>query len=127
MSGISGLSPASPPPIAPPAASPLGAPGRLATTDVVQVQVRGTPLSQGTVAPATIDTTASGVSLSGRLHQVVDEFRSSSSLHDRGGPRLRDAASLIELAGAKPKEDLLGGLWKMSEKYKAVTSALTDY
>jgi hypothetical protein len=74
-----------------------------------------------------INTAASSVSLSGRLSQVVDEFRSSSSLHDRGGPRLRDADSLIKLAGTKPKDDLLGGLWKMSEKYKAVTTGLTDY
>ena len=127
MSAISGLSPTSPQPITPPATSPLGEPGLLANTDLVQVQARGTPLSRDSGAAAMINTAASNVSLSGRLSQVVDEFRSSSSLHDRGGPRLRDADSLIKLAGTKPKEDLLGGLWKMSEKYKAVTTGLTDY
>ena len=127
MSAISGLSPTSPQPITPPATSPLDEPGLLADTELVQVQARGTPLSRDSGAAAMINTAASSVSLSGRLSQVVDEFRSSSSLHDRGGPRLRDADSLIKLAGTKPKEDLLGGLWKMSEKYKAVTTGLTDY
>jgi hypothetical protein len=127
MSAISGLSPTSPQPITQPATSPLGEPGLLADTELVQVQARGTPLSRDSGAAAMINTAASSVSLSGRLSQVVDEFRSSSSLHDRGGPRLRDADSLIKLAGTKPKEDLLGGLWKMSEKYKAVTTGLTDY
>jgi hypothetical protein len=127
MSAISGLSPTSPQPITPPATSPLDEPGLLANTDLVQVQARGTPLSRESGAAAMINTAASSVSLSGRLSQVVDEFRSGSSLHDRGGPRLRDADSLIKLAGTKPKEDLLGGLWKMSEKYKAVTTGLTDY
>jgi hypothetical protein len=127
MSSISELSPASPQPITPPAASPLGEPGRLANTDLVQVQARGMPLSRESGAAAMINTAASSVSLSGRLSQVVDEFRSSSSLHDRGGPRLRDADSLIKLAGTKPKDDLLCGLWKMSKKYKAVTTGLTDY
>ena len=127
MSAISGLSPTSPQPITPPATSPLDEPGLLADTELVQVQARGTPLSRDSGAAAMINTAASSVSLSGRLSQVVDEFRSSSSLHDRGGPRLRDADSLIKLAGTKPKDDLLGGLWKMSEKYKAVTTGLTDY
>ena len=127
MSAISGLSPTSPQPITPPATRPLDEPGLLADTELVQVQARGTPLSRDSGAAAMINTAASSVSLSGRLSQVVDEFRSSSSLHDRGGPRLRDADSLIKLAGTKPKEDLLGGLWKMSEKYKAVTTGLTDY
>ena len=127
MSAISGLSPTSPQPITPPATSPLDEPGLLADTELVQVQARGTPLNRDSGPAAMINTAASSVSLSGRLSQVVDEFRNSSSLHDRGGPRLRDADSLIKLAGTKPKEDLLGGLWKMSEKYKAVTTGLTDY
>lgn len=105
-----------------------GKPGELGDKPLRQVESSGASVIAASSSLPHVEHGPARLALSGKLTQVLGEFSEESPcLHNRCGPRVRDAASLIDLVGHPPKENRLGGLYQMSVRYKAVLGALDTH
>jgi len=103
--------------------------GKIGRKSLTQVPGGTAKISSPLSAPPHVDSGVPRIQLSGRLQQVLTDFKAGGSpcLTNRCGTRVMSETDFITLVGHPPKETRFFGLKNMSGHYKAVVAGLQGY